>query len=1039
MTPKDRKAQNREKLQSLLRELFQFDSADLDFGIYRIMNQKRDEIERFIENDLLDAVQEALAQFRSVERQELEAKLDRKREDIGPEGFDEQGEVRQDIAGLTVVRDYLSLQEQLQSLEVAEQTEAHVFNDLYTFFSRYYDNGDFLTERRWSSKEPKFAVPYNGEEVLLHWANRDQYYVKTSEHFTDYRFTARDYTILFRLERAEVGQDNVKSDKRYFVLRDRTPLEFHQDTKSLTIFFEYRPVPDDEEARLVSIYNARQPKSDRRKELDRRLLCEVLEIEILQALDEADVKPYLSVVPEGRRSSILGQHLNRYTASNTMDYFVHKDLGSFLRRELHAYLKTQVLRLDDVLADKAGELSAHLIARARVVKQVAERIIAILAQIENYQKRLFEKKKFVVQTDYCVTLDRVGEGFYTEILENKAQLQEWRRLYSMGAWEQNPLQKAQFDAAFLRDNPHVMLDTAFFDDDFKARLLETFDDLDRAIDGVLIHGENFQALNLLLTKYAGELKCVYIDPPYNTGNDEFLYKDNYRHSSWLAMMRDRLRLCRDLLRQDGVVFISIDDNEVHRLDNLLRGLYGEGNSAALLIARTNPRGRTLDKYVAKTHEYVAAFVKETLPNSVSEVPKVDRMLTEYNKEDERGRYRELGLRNRNPVFNRQNRPNLFFPIYVNPDTGQVSLTESETFTVEVYPRNSRGEDDCWTWGPQKVADNYDIVAGRQVSTGGWTIFRKDYLNDESGNVATTMVKSVWLDKSINNERGKEVLRDIMGHHTIDFPKAVDLIRKCVEIGSTRDSLVMDFFAGSGTTAHAVMELNRENDEARKYILVEMADYFDTVLRPRIQKLAFSASWKDGAPQNHDGISHMFKYQRLESYEDCLNNIRVSRPEGSQRELLYQQTDDYVLSYMLDFETRDSPSLLTPEAFAKPFQYTLRVHGDHRGPRDTVVDLVETFHYLIGLNVRKLEQRHHQGRRYVVTRGEVRTEQGVEKIVTVWRDSQALDLEEEAAWANTELLREEVDRVYVNGPSFISKAEPLEIAFRQRMEEPASGV
>ena len=309
------------------------------------------------------------------------------------------------------------------------------------------------------------------------------------------------------------------------------------------------------------------------------------------------------------------------------------------------------------------------------------------------------------------------------------------------------------------------------------------------------------------------------------------------------------------------------------------------------------------------------------------------------------------------------------------------------------------------------------------------------MQDESGNIATTMVKSIWLDKPINNERGKEALRDVIGYHTVDFPKSVELIRKCVEIGATANSLVLDFFAGSGTTAHAVITINREDDGNRKYILVEMGDHFDTVLKPRIQKVTFSANWKNGTPQDRDGMSHMFKYQRIESYEDALNNIRVHRPEGAQRRLLYDEFDDYQLHYMLDFETRDSPTLLTQEAFETPFSYTLKIQRGHASPQDTVVDLVETFHYLIGMHVQRLERREHQGRHYVVSHGEVRSTRGVEKVVVVWRDSEGLDLGQEADWANGEdgLLTEPVDRVYVNGPSHIDQAQPLEITFRERME------
>ncbi len=243
---------------------------------------------------------------------------------------------------------------------------------------------------------------------------------------------------------------------------------------------------------------------------------------------------------------------------------------------------------------------------------------------------------------------------------------------------------------------------------------------------------------------------------------------------------------------------------------------------------------------------------------------------------------------------------------------------------------------------------------------------------------------------------------------------------------------LDHFAGSGTTAHAVMKLNQEASGNRKYVLLEMADYFDTVLKPRVQKVAFSANWKDGVPKDKDGQSHMFKYQRLESYEDALNNIRVQAPEGERRRLLYNELDDYMVSYMLDFETQESPALLSQEAFEKPFSYRLLIQRGHQTPQPVTVDLIETFHYLIGLRVRRLERHRHQERHYHVSRGDVVTSTGIDKVVVIWRDIEGLDLEQEADWANKTLLTEPAERVYVNGPSFIDGSEPLEITFRDRL-------
>jgi adenine-specific DNA-methyltransferase len=1026
MTVQDERTQNRQQLQSLLRELFQFDHADLDFGIYRIMREKRADVERFIEHELLAAVEEGLAHFQAAEREELEAQLAEKRQLLGAAALDAAGAVREKFQGLPVAQDYMRIRKQLRQLDVAEETEAQIFNDLWRFFSRYYDAGDFLTERRYSSRESKFCVPYNGEEVLLHWANRDQYYVKTSERFTDYRFTAGGYAVWFRLQQAEVDQDNVKAtNNRYFVLRLEEPLAYDAERKALTISFEYRPLTEEEEAHYLGVYNAQQGKSSRRKTLDRSALCVALEVDILAGLDHADLKAHLAAVPGGKSFSILGQHLNQYTARNTMDYFVHKDLGGFLRRELGFFLKNEVLHIDDVVGDESGEVMTHVLTRMRVVRQIAERIIAFLAQIEDFQKRLFEKRKFVVQTHYCVTLDRVPESLYPEILANEAQLEEWRRLYNVDAWENDLFWRGAFDEAFLTSHPYVMVDTAFFDDDFKARLLASFDDpstgsgqgLDDAIDGVLIHGENFQALKLLQAKYADKVKCIYIDPPYNTGVDEFIFKDSYQHSSWLTMMENRLKEAQAVMPSDSALFVSVDDNEQENLRQLASQLLGRSNLVANIIWQKKYSPQNDATWFSDDHDHILLYAMNKTIWRPQRLPRTEEQNAAYTNPDNdpRGPWKASDYKSNKSA---DERPNLYYPI-TNPFTGE-----------EVLPQRDR----VWAYSPeqheQNVTDNR--VWWGTDGTNSVPAYKR-FLNEVGGIVPRT----IWsYDEVGHNQDAVRELKALFAENPFSSPKPTRLVRKILQVASC--DLVLDFFAGSGTTAHSVINLNREDGKNRGYILVEMGNYFDTVLKPRIQKVAFSASWKDGVPQDRDGVSHIFKYQRIESYEDALNNIRVKEwneedeEEVVQHRLLYEEFDDYQLHYMLDFETRDSPTLLAQEAFEEPFDYTLKIQRGHESPKDEKVDLVETFHYLIGMHVRRLDQHMHQDRAYTVSRGEVRTEHGVERTIVIWRDTPGLDLHQEADWANETLLTEPVDRVYVNGPSHIADAQPLEITFREKM-------
>jgi len=370
-------------------------------------------------------------------------------------------------------------------------------------------------------------------------------------------------------------------------------------------------------------------------------------------------------------------------------------------------------------------------------------------------------------------------------------------------------------------------------------------------NNVFIEGENLEVLKLLYKSYAGRVKMIYIDPPYNTGND-FIYPDDFAdpldrylrltgqkngegdllttnpetngryHSAWLSMMYPRLFIARQLLREDGVIFVSIDDHEVHSLRLILNEVFGEENFVAIVIAQTNPRGRTLDRFLAKTHEYVVVYARDAAQQVICQVPKDSSALKEYNKEDDSGQYRELELRNRNPVFDRRNRPNLFYPFYADPKTGEIALECEGRFSVEILPRNSAGEDGCWTWGRARAKKEADLLVARLVGTGAWRVFRKDYIPSDG---ATTKQKALWLDKSINYENGKEELGRLFGRTPFDFPKSVGLVLKCLIPGASAedDDIVLDFFAGSCTTAQAVLELNRDDGMNRRLIVVQLPE------------------------------------------------------------------------------------------------------------------------------------------------------------------------------------------------------------------------
>ena len=443
-------------------------------------------------------------------------------------------------------------------------------------------------------------------------------------------------------------------------------------------------------------------------------------------------------------------------------------------------------------------------------------------------------------------------------------------------------------------------------------------------DNLIIHGDNLHALKALLPRYAGKIKCIYIDPPYNTGNEGWKYNDNVnspqikewlnqtvgtddleRHDKWLCMMCPRLQLLKELLSDDGVIFISIDDNEQFRLMAIMEEIFGEKNFLAQITAQTNPRGRSLRQDIAQMHEYILVFSKNF--GKIQEIPKPVKTVKEYNKKDTNGKFRLLRLRNSGiHFFNKETRPNLFFPIYVDLSTGQVSLLKTKRHTIKVLPKNSSGKEGCWTWSKTKIQNNLDLLVGVKTkgAGSGWRIYRKDYLPDNGG---TTKEKSLWLDKNMNHEVGKETLRKIFhGSCPFEFPKSVDLIKKCITLGTDKNSIVLDSFAGSGTTAQAVLDLNKEDGGNRKFILVECEDYADKTTAERVRRVI------KGVPKAKDeklkkGLGGSFTYCTLGEEINTVNLLKGKNLPD------YKQLAEYVF-YTATGRSLNKPAKTNPAWF-----------------------------------------------------------------------------------------------------------------------------
>lgn len=958
------------RFKSALEKMLMLDQADLDFGIYRIMNQKREDIETYLNNKLKSQVTEAVSGSSAAEMEVAKNELNSLIKTLVSAGSDPESATR-----------VIELRAKLAEGGDTESLENEVYSHLTTFFSRYYDGGDFISQRRY--KKDVYAIPYEGEEVKLHWANADQYYIKTGEYFRNYRFSlSNGKSVEFTLKNATFEQNNnLAQDKkeRRFALYENQPIDVDGDILHINFTYELQPTAQKQDALIKYAYDT------------------------VKGIIPADFGEVFTPRPTDKdpTRTILQKHLKDYVARNTFDYFIHKDLRGFLSRELDFFIKNEILVIDDIDENKPNDFVQHL-AVIKAIKTVGKKIITFLASFEDFQKKLWLKKKFVVQADYCITLDRVPEELYPEICANDKQREEWVNLFAIDEIKKDGLlgecYTKPLTVNFLKANPFLVLDTSLFTRTFRNQLLSEIDNLDEQCDGFLLNSENFQGLNLLQEKYKNSIKCTYIDPPYNAKSSEILYKNTFKHASWLSLMDNRLRIGKELLQDSYTHFIAIDEVEQLHLGQVVSQVFPYGKNICLSIVH-NPRGQ-MGKNVSYTHEY--AFV--SYPSDS------EKCLNDVKRDEIDSR----NLRDSGTESDREDAATCFYPIFVkdNKIIGFGDVPEQnfhptsnnvnrEDGVLEIWPIDDSGDEKKWRYSANSVES---IKHKLSVKKG-----RKSYqiiFNQDMGTM-----KSLWTGAQYDaSEYGTKVLQNILGlekSKNFSYPKSVNTVQHSLRIGlnnSTSD-FVLDYFAGSGTTAHAVINLNREDNGSRKYILCEMGDYFNTVTKPRVQKVIYSKDWKDGKPVSREGSSHCFKYMRLEQYEDTLNNLVLTPLMPADKGEFY---DSYMLGYLLDTETQGS--LFNLQWFRNPWNTKLLITRQNETKEENV-DLIETFNYLIGLNVESIR---YPKEGLCTVEGVTRTG---ERTLIIWRNLDVIDNEalnrffKQQAYSTRDT---EFDRIYVNG-------------------------
>lgn len=899
----------REKFIVLLKDdILKLDLAELDFGIYRILNYRRREIDTFLDGELPQRIDAALAKL------------------PGPAGEDEQG---------------------------------RIFHHLYTFFSRYYDDGDFVTRPR-RGREAAYSVPYNGQDVHFWWATKGSHYVKSGERFASYVWRDGPRAIRIEVAQADVEKDNVKGAKRYYL-----PESLGEADGELRLRMAYRPLTADEAKRYD---NKRKADADDDDDDDEAIEGRSAQERILNAwLDGAGARK--AKIPAGVDRALLKKHVARYMARQSADFFVHPQLGGFLAGELEYYLRHEFLEVWDRFD---GDALARERGKFAVVRDIGGALITFLAAIEDVQAQLFEKRKFVLASNWLARVSALGDNkpanaLIGEACGNAAQVNEWL------AWlGERPLPKsadakkaATRGAELLAAYPHLCIHTRHFDEGYKYRLLALFDDIEAATGGTLIHSENYAALRTLEYSYRQRIKCIYIDPPYNTGKDGFSYKDNFPHSSWLTMMEERCSGGRSLLDFDGLFNCSIADHEVDRLRTVLTGVFGIDNFLANFI--WNNEGNIDNQSKVKVnHEYVLAYCRDEkkYPHAAVIAPDIGSDSKLFNDTIENSITKNGPANPPSEVILPKGFPASF-------ESGEIEARDSDwphlrdTARIEngVLTRKVRAYSG---WSSRKLLDTFikkeckPILDAKGLAT--WFNITQTgaiycYKTRDSQSHVLSVVRNVGTVKQMAGQI------EALGFE-FDYPKPIKLIEYISRFTNDRSATIADYFAGSGTTAHAVINLNRDDEGARRFVLVEQGEYFDTVLLPRVAKVIACPEWKDGkpkasvamraargeAPAEHWSARSpkLVQVLRLERYEDSLDALELPSEADARRAGQRSLVNDTLLRYVHEAGAGAASVALNTARLSRPFDYAIP-QTCNGAPALAGVDLATTALLLLGLH------------------------------------------------------------------------------------------
>ena len=729
-----------------------------------------------------------------------------------------------------------------------------IYNKLYTFFDNYLNETGtpFFTDTP-IYKNIYAKIYSNSKDTSLFYKTQNLYYVKSDTLYQSLILQSNTgkFSLYFDANEFKQNADNNKN-KVIFKFDDISFVSAsEQDEKSA---FE-----NSSENSILQITIKVSNQKDLFPNLSAVFKSNSNEFsdEFLKALSQRQI---ISKKPTQSELDELKKLFRAYKKQNEIDFFIHKDALGFLKEQFDLWMFSYLYKDSEF-----QEWSAFAIKRLQMVKNLAYELIEFIAKFENELKAIWLKPKFAKNTQYVFSIDTIlskaqnANTLLASIFEDAnfyTQITEWKEL--------NLIDEDFSKKDILQNEKYkfLPLDTKHLSKENKFALLNAFENLETLLNGELIKSDNFQALNTLMPKYQGKIDLIYIDPPYNAPASEIIYKNNFKDSTWLSMMQNRLAIAKDFLNKRGILTCAIDENEQENLGLLLSDIFSEYEKTCVSVVH-NPSGIQGDNF-SYSNEF-AYFIYPNIKNIIQGIAREDS-----------------DIRNLRDVTGAESvrtaAKNCFYPIYVK-DSKIIGFGEvcDDDFhpsanvirndgVIEIYPIDPQGIERKWRFARQTIETiKHELFATLIKGRNIWDIKRVKN---------TFRPKTAWFDSKYSaNNYGVQILNNILPNNTFDFPKSIHTVKDSIYLASKEDSIVLDFFGGSGTTAHAVLELNKEGSN-RKFILVEMGEYFYSVILPRIKKVAFSSEWKEGKLKENKQVNPIaiaFRYYELESYEEALAN------------------------------------------------------------------------------------------------------------------------------------------------------------------------